>query len=77
MSNDPRPLVPDHDAFEDEADVAPHPEAMVSEVEFSAGEYVRFRARSRITPASLFAVGIVSVAILLALVPVLRAKRRR
>lgn len=64
-------------SLEDEPDVGPHPEAMVSEVEFSIGDHIHVRARSRFTPASLIAVGIASVAILLALVPVVRAGRRR
>jgi hypothetical protein len=75
MTHNPTAISPH--SLEDEPDVAPHPEAMVSEVEFSIGDHIHVRARSRFTPASLIAVGIASVAILLALVPVVRAGRRR
>ncbi|HVP85508.1 MAG TPA: hypothetical protein VMS78_12375 [Rhizomicrobium sp.] len=75
MMHDPQTIAPH--SIEDEPDVGPHPEAMVSEVEFSIGDHIHVRARSRFTPASLIAVGIASVAILLALVPVVRAGRRR
>ena len=64
-------------SLEDEPDVAPHPEAMVSEVEFNVGKYIHVRARSRFTPASLIAIGVATVAILLALAPVVRASRNR